>query len=217
MSRRMNRYRLAATLAAAWFVATGGATTAAPVAAVGFDRVVEDWELVIEQPDLVAEGPQITTTMSPSGDIADLSVVLNLNYRSIPKYRAGGLEVAAYRDERVLGSTTQHEARLRYWWEPIRWSQSMRLTGGEVSFEIIDGASTSWGKFGQGSGANLGLRVASEVATLAAYSPKFSVEHSGVGWQGNRVSSMRLVRVRYYLGEQLVAVDQTAREIEIDR
>ena len=216
MSRRMNRYRLAATLAAAWFATTGGAT-AASAAAVGFDRVVEDWEVVIDWPDLVAEGPQITTTMSPSGDIAALSMALNLNYRSIPKYQAGGLEVVAYRDERVLGSSTQHEARLRYWWEPIRWSQSMRLTGGEVLYEIIDGTSASWGKFGQGSGANLGLRVASGGATLAAYRPEFSIEHSGVGWQENRVRSMRLVRVRYYLGDQLVAVDQTVREIEIDR
>ena len=217
MFRRRNRCRFGAALAAAWVAATCGPPASAQAEVGAFDRVVEDWELVVDRPDLIAEGPQITTTMSPSGDISDLSMVLNLNYRSRPSYRAGGMELVAYRGERALGGTAQHQAQLSFDGERIAWSQSMRLTWGALVYEIIDGTSTSWGKFGQGSGTNLGLMISPGVATLSNYRPDFSVEHSGVGWQGDRVTSMRLVRVRYYLGSSLVAVDESPRVVGIER
>ena len=52
------------------------------------DRIEEDWELVIGIPDTQANGPQITCTMSPSGDLtASPFVAFDLNYREYPTTR----------------------------------------------------------------------------------------------------------------------------------
>jgi hypothetical protein len=50
---------------------------------------------------------------------------------------------------------------------------------------------------------------------LSGYRPDASIAHSGPGWQSNRVSSMRMLRVRYYNAGQLVQVDETARTVDL--
>ena len=67
------------------------------------DRVEEDWEVVIGDPDPDSTGPQITTCMSPiSGSSA--FVAFCLNYRDVSDWKPGGLQVKAYGEP---ASTTQ--------------------------------------------------------------------------------------------------------------
>ena len=179
------------------------------------DRVEEDWALVIESPDLIAEGPQLTTSMSPAGDIDGLFVAFNLNYRGQPPYQSGGLEVVAFNGETAVAASTQGSGLLSTSGEPLTWTQQLRLSGGTLSYEIVDGQSTTWGKFGQGSGTNLGVSAATGLSTFDAYDPDVSIAHSGAGWQPNRVRSMTLLRVRYYAGGQLVGLDETARPVAL--
>ncbi|RUL86726.1 hypothetical protein [Tautonia sociabilis] len=202
-------------VAVAWIASAGPPPARAQEVPAVFDRVEEDWELVIGEPDLLAEGPQITTTMSPLGDITGLFVALNLNYRSQPSYQPGGLEVVSYDGDRVLGTSTQRTSRLATEGETITWTQSLRLSGGLLDYEIIVGNSTTWGRFGQGSGANLAVRIATGLESMTAYRPTTSVSYSGPGWQSNRVSSMRLMRVRYYNGGMLVSTDETPRSVNL--
>lgn len=60
------------------------------------DRVEEDWEVVIAQPDRVAQGPQLTTCMAPSRFEPGLFVAFNRNFRRQPVFRPGGLQVQAW-------------------------------------------------------------------------------------------------------------------------
>lgn len=200
-------------LAAAWVAWAGSMPAGAQTPT--FDRVEEDWELVIDRPDLLAEGPQITTTMSPTGDITGQFIAFNLNYRSQPSYLPGGLELVSYDGERALGTSKQNTARLAMVGERITWTQSMQVSGGVITYDIKQGDSTTWSKFGQGSGANLGIQTPTGVGSMAGYSPSASVAHSGPGWQSNRVGSMKLLRVRYYNAGQLVLVDEAARPVDL--
>jgi hypothetical protein len=208
--------RTAGMLMAALCVGMAGSGTLyAQVTPPAFDRVEEDWELVINETDLVAEGPQITTAMSPTGDTSGKFFAFNLNYRSQPSYVPGGLEVVAFDGEVVGNKSTQHTARLATSGESITWTQSMGISGGILSYEIKNGIGTTWSRFGQGSGTNLSVAGFSYPGTLSGYSPAVSVGHSGAGWQANLVGSMQLVRVRYYSGGQLVALDQTVRPVDL--
>ncbi|CAN5902709.1 hypothetical protein BH23PLA1_BH23PLA1_21510 [soil metagenome] len=179
------------------------------------DRIEEDWELVIESPDVSAVGPQITTVMSPKTNNRQFFIAFNLNYRDYPNFQSGGLELLAYRNNAVIGSSTQHSTLCQTAGETITWTQEMRLTGGILTYRINDGQSTTWDKFGQGSGANLGISVATTATSLSDYSPNASVQRSGAGWQPNRVASMSLKKVRYYSGGQLVNEDDQVREVAL--
>ncbi|QDV35957.1 hypothetical protein [Tautonia plasticadhaerens] len=215
MTRLSITRALGLILAAAWFAWAGASPAGAQTVIPPFDRVEEDWELVIDQPDLMAEGPQITTTMSPLGDLGGQFIAFNLNYRSQPSYLPGGLELVSYDGERVLATSSQGTSRLATTGETVTWTQSLQISGGVIVYDIKQGDSTTWSGFGQGSGANLGIQAATSLGSMDGYSPSASVANSGPGWQSNRVSSMRMLRVRYYNGGQLVLVDETPRPVEL--
>lgn len=178
------------------------------------DRVEEDWELVIEQPDTVTAGPQITTTMSSQGDNSLGCVVFNLNYRETPTFQAGGLQVQLWTNKtRQASFSAQNTLQLNTPGETITWTQRMAQSSGVIAFDVLNGVSTTWGKFGQGS--NLSLVYNGTTNLLMSYSPDISVKNSGVGWQSNHVTSMTLKQVRYYANNTLIRTDTVARAIDL--
>jgi hypothetical protein len=193
----------------------GPAAGATRAQTVLIDRVEEDWELVIEQPDTVGAGPQITTSMSPQGDNGISFVAFNLNYRDSP-FQAGGLQVQVWTDRaRLMSSNSQRTQPLSTPGETITWTQRMSLSVGKIYFDVLNSASATWGKFGQGG--NLNISYIESVLSLAAYSPDVSAKSSGVGWQSNHVTSMTLKQVRYYANGTLVRTDDTARPIDLKK
>ncbi len=184
--------------------------------AVLIDRIEEDWELVVDVPDTISEGPQITMVMLADRDDYRKTFAFNVNYRSHTDYRAGGLEVLAYDDEQVIDSANSKSNLLNTSGERITWTQVMDTSLVELRFGILRGDSQTWSTFGTTSGGALSLSVTSPVSNLNGYDPTRSVEESGVGWQPNRVQSLRLLGVRYYSGGVLVGLDQTIRSVEID-
>lgn len=183
--------------------------------AQAIDCVEEDWELVVSQPAYSDEGPQITTVMAPTGDASSLMVAFNLNYRSQPSYSPGGLEVVAYQGTVPKSTSTQGTARMSTSNETITWTQRLSLSGGWLYYDIDRGESTTWSRFGQGAGILLSVAVPASLSSLDSYSPDESVRKSGVGWQPNRVSRMRLKAVRYYKGGQLLLTDSTPRDVKL--
>jgi hypothetical protein len=99
--------------------------------------------------------------------------------------------------------------------ESISWTQTMKLSSGKVSLAIDSGKSTTWGKFGQGNQLSVSGSFTTSLTSFANHSPATSVANSGVPWQRNCVTSMKLVKVRYYLGGKLVATDSTVRTIDL--
>jgi hypothetical protein len=92
----------------------------------------------------------------------------------------------------------------------------MQITGGTITYDILNGRSTTWSRFGQGNGA-LHVSFPTTLTDLSlTYSPDVSANKSGVSWEANFVSSMTLVQVRYYSGGQLVSTDTVARPIALN-
>ncbi len=174
------------------------------------DRVEEDWELVIRSTDVTAAGPQITTTMCP-GPIEDHpDVNFNLNYRDRPTFQPGGLQIQVFDGTQFLALVTSKTESLATDGETITWTQRLSVSGGMVNYSIETGQSTTWGSFG---GDSLKVSFATALSDLSAYKPEVSLNKSGVGWQSDHVTSMQLMRVRYYAGATLVSTDNTARPV----
>src|SRR4051794_26362696 len=179
------------------------------------DQIQEDWEVVIGTPDPAGAGPQISTSMSPVTDGSTPFFVFDLNYQDSPTFVAGGMQVQTWSGEQMLGATTKGTAQLSTTGETITWTQSMSLSSGSISFGINSGRSTTWGRFGQGQQLNVNGTFTTSLTSLSQYSPDTSVTNSGVGWEPNRVTSMKLIEVRYYAGGKLLLKDTTARTISL--
>jgi hypothetical protein len=210
---RPERIALVGLIAIAILHATSASPPAraiTPSAPAGIDRVEEDWEVVVGTPSPTEVGPQMTTTMSPSGDNKVAFASFYLNYRDDP-FRAGGLHLRAWSDSQAIAQDTQRYELLSTSNETITWTQRMRLSGGSLTYEVVSGESTTWPKFGQGE--QLDVIVPSSLTSLDAYRPDYTAANSGVSWQSNRVASMKILRVRYYSNGQLVSTDETPRTI----
>lgn len=206
----MKRLLLLAVIAGLAFICSfdpvSGQSTPLP------DRVEEDWVLVIATPDTSSNGPQVTTSMSPSGDLTvGPFVAFDLNYREYPSYTPGGVQTQVWSSNQLLTTSTQGSNQLNTANESITWTQFLSLSGGTVTYGVNNGQSVTWGKFGQGNGL-LNVTFPSSLSSLSGYSPDVSVAHSGATWESNHVSSLSLVQVRYYSGGQLILTDSTRRE-----
>lgn len=200
---------IAATLAMA-------ATTPAQIITTPIDRVEEDWVLVVNTPDTVDEGPQITTCMSPVGDNSTPFVAFDINYREYPTFQSGGMQLQVWSNDannQVLSTSTQGTSLLATPGETISWTQQMSLSNGAIAYDISNGQSQTWGKFGQGN--NLGVQFTTSLASLGGYSPNVSKAKSGVTWEANHVTSLTIVQVRYYSGGQLVSTDTNPRSVTL--
>lgn len=176
----------------------------------GVTRVEEDWEMVVLEPDVNVYGPQATTTMSPVTDARVLAVTLNMNYRDDP-FQGGGMQLRLWVGNRVILGQSEQTAVLATPGERITWTQMLDVTDGALTIQVKNGSSTTWGNFGQDD--NFKLVVSTSIANLDGYRVSESVANSGCGWQSNRVSGMRLLRVRYYVGDTLVFTDESPRSI----
>ena len=182
------------------------------------DRIEEDWQVIVASPSPSESGPQITTTMSPEGDNARHFVAFNLNYRDTP-FRAGGLEVRAWSGKTLLRASASitHTQQLATDNETITWTQRISLRSGTIFYSIQNGHSTTWGSFGGTSPdyeltGHLAAYFTCNLSDLSAYNPDYSSGQSDVGWQAQRVSQMRLLRVRYYADNVLIRTDSTPRD-----
>jgi hypothetical protein len=179
------------------------------------DKVEEDWSIVVASPNPNEVGPQITTCMSPVSDGSTPFVAFNLNYRDSPSFQPGGMQVKVCSNGCVQDSSSLGTNLLQTTNETITWTQRMSLWGGNtVSYKIVNGQSTTWGPFGSLQGLSR-VSFTTSTASLASYSPDTSVANSGASWQSNRMSSMTLVRVRYYCKGQLISTDSNSRSVTL--
>jgi len=175
-------------------------------------RVEEDWELVIETPDPGSDGPQITCAISPLGNLDSLYATFELNHQSELTFEAGGLQLQIW-DGEVLLSDKGYPNRnvLSQAGEVITWTQCLEVQNDTVTFEVINGISTTWGNFG-GQGY-LKAMLSTTLTDLGSYNSSVSVGDSGVSYGGNRVSSLVLKSVRFHLSTGEVIEDDVPKVI----
>jgi hypothetical protein len=209
----MSLSRPLALLASALLTISAGVAlgqTPAPVA----DQVEEDWQLVIANPDLSGNGPQITTCMSPVGDSSAPFAALDFNYREFPVYLPGGIQIQVWSGSNVQATSSMNGQLFNTPGETITWTQRMSVANGTVNYLVVNGQSVTWGAFPQGNG-QLSVSYNTSATSMAGYNPSLSVANSGVTWESNLVTSMKLVQVRYYSQGQLIATDTTPRQVAL--
>jgi len=166
-------------------------------------RVEEDWELVVGTPAPESLAPQVSSVISPQGNIDGLHAAMELNVQSLLDFLAGGIQLQVWHGETPLNDRKFPSfAVLSHPNETITWTQSMEIADGMLTFEITDGSSLTWGNFG-GQGY-LKAAIGTQLTNLNSYNPAVSAANSGVSYAANRVQSLTLkaVRVYYATGEQ---------------
>lgn len=159
-------------------------------------RVEEDWTLQVNEPDIQLDSPQITTAMLPLGPNSSTVFFLDINHGSTPDYSAGGLQLRVDQNgecsqsRRVLAGE-----KLKHASESVTWTQVMIRQGNQLKFGIVSGQSQTWNAFG---GAESFVDATNNVGGLDAYRPADSLSNSGAVYAGNRVVSLRLLRVRLF-------------------
>jgi hypothetical protein len=162
--------------------------------------VEEDWELVVNTPDPLKASPQIITWMSPTGTCDELHFGTAFNHVQRPDFQSGGFQTKALAGEAVVEERfSENGNNLDKTDETLRWTQRMFLQDQELTFEVVQGTSQSWGSFG---GPNSRVKLnAGSIINLNQYSPIRSREWSGVGYAANRVSKLELKSARLYTAD----------------
>jgi hypothetical protein len=180
--------------------------------AVNIVRVEEDWELVVDQPDSATTAPQVTCMMSPTGSEDDLHMTFELNHKSGAQFVPGGLTAQVwYGESWVNTSRGNSSAAMSSAAETVTWTQSMRIQGELLRFDVKNGTSSSWGSFGNNH--EFRSYVWWGENNINSYSPESSVNLSGIGFASNRVQSLTLKRVRVYDASGTVYEDTNPRVV----
>ena len=160
-------------------------------------RVEEEWSVELGEPNQIKNAPQISMIMSPFSDLTEDYYLFQLNYRSKPEFVEGGLQVQHWHgDEIIQENSSPLEESLNSDSEVVKWTQRMSVNNGTVTFEVVDGQSTTWGHFG-GEGY-LKSVVQTGHQNLDSYRPAVSITESGIGYAGNRIASLTLQRITWY-------------------
>jgi hypothetical protein len=176
----------------------------------GVFRVEEDWQLVLNQPDVAVNAPEFYTVMSPVEHTRGAFVQVSWNFRELEEYAPGGLEIQAWNGENFNYVESVGLESLSNTAETVTWTQVLVADEGCVRFKIVNGHSSSWGDFG---GDALSIVVNGAPTTLNNYSPELTTRSSGITYGTNRVNLFVLKEVRWYGPHGLVAVDPTPRVV----
>ncbi len=175
-------------------------------------RVEEDWELVIGVPSPDADAPQVACLISPVGNVDAQYATFIVNHHDVPSFTAGGLQLQAWEGSNLVASKRHpDQAVLTTPGEVITWTQAMSRDTEGLTFDVINGVSTTWGPFG--NDGTLKIIVPTALQNLNGYDPAVSVQHSGISYAANRVQSLVLKRVRTYSSTGLIAEDANPRVV----
>jgi len=175
-------------------------------------HVEEDWELVVGEPDPNTSGPQIACAMSPFSNISDTYFTSEINHRSMPWWAPGGISIHQWSgDWRIQSFDRADRSTMQTNDEVVRWTQSLDVSGGKLTFQVKNGTSTTWGAFGYSNMVK--LQTSWGVNNINNYSPDVSVANSGVAFASNRVKALRLVQVRATLSNGTTVTDTTTRTV----
>ena len=171
------------------------AATSAPAIA-GWGKVVsveEHWELQVSEPDPERSAPQVTMVMSPNGNVDGVHFLFTLNHSNAPDFASGGMQVQSWQGGDFLEEHSGSDnATLNHSGETVRWAQRVTIADGNITFQVRDGSSETWGAFG---GDDLSLGVSTSQSNLNSYRPAVSLSESQVSYAENRVVSLTLTKL----------------------
>lgn len=155
--------------------------------------IEEHWQLNVGGPDAGRNAPQVSMVMSPTDNVNGDFFAFTLNHWSFPNFVAGGYQVQRWRGTECVAADNGYKtSQLHHDGEVITWVQRLSLQEGVLTFAVLYGNSESWGQFG---GWGLNVQVATSLTKLNGYRPGISIDQSGIGYAGNRVSSLTLQKI----------------------
>lgn len=164
-------------------------------------RIEEDWQLVAGEPDPSDNGPQVTCTISPA-DMDTAYCAFDLNYHTQPDYAAGGLQIHTWDPlDPIEYANSVHSGVMSTSGETVTWTQTMTWKDNAIKYQVRNGQSDTWGRFGWNCSENSGhlaLTIPTTLSNLNTYSSDVSLNNSGVSFATNLVDSLTLVAVRWY-------------------
>ncbi len=178
------------------------------------DRIEEDWELVVGDPDPEIDAPQVTTSMIPFAGTPDLHLQVNLNHALKPEFEAGGIQVRIVEDDELLGQVHRRGGeKLAQSSETVRWTSAVQKIPTGYSFGVSSGTSSSWGTYG-GNDYFLVIAASSVSGSLEDYDYRRSLENSTVAYAGNRVQWLKLLRIRFYYSNGMTVEHEIQKVVE---
>jgi hypothetical protein len=165
---------------------------------------------VLNEPEDALQAPQFHTVISPFGHIDWVYAQVTWNYRELPEFEPGGLQVQAWAGEECSLQKNFGYQELSSTAETVKWTQALETDGAVLTFEIVNGESVTWGAFG---GTSLRIQGTAPVPVLNAYDTNVSVKNSLVSFGANRVKELVITQVRYYGAEGLLGVDANPRVV----
>jgi hypothetical protein len=169
-------------------------------------RVEEDWRLVLNEPGTEINAPQFHTVMSPTAYADEIYALVSWNYREVPEFSPGGLQLQGWAGDDCLDELSVGENSLSRDAETITWTQRLECSGGPMRFSIVNGRSQSWGMFG---GWGITIALDAGVSSLMHYSPMVSKANSCVTFGSNRVNVLMITEVRRYYTDGTMSTDGT--------
>ena len=176
-------------------------------------QIEEHWELRVGEPDSERSAPQATMVMSPYDELDGVFFMFTLNHRSLPAYSPGGMQVQLWDGDSIV-ATADGDAQdaMSQTNDVVRWTQRLKIDDGTLSFEVVDGSSSSWGEFG--NDGTLKFTSPSSLEGLNDYRPAISLTESQVGYAGNRVQALVLTKLVWVTDDG--EVHQLEAPIDID-
>jgi len=178
-----------------------------------YDRIEEDWEIVVNEPDPATNAPQLINVISPTWHLLGQYSVFEVNHITQVDYQAGGWQLQRWNGDTYQANRTSTPAAvLSTTGETLHYTLAMSVNDGVLKFMLLNGTSQSWGNFG---GSSEQLSVNAPVSNLNGYRTSLSVSNARVGFAGHRVGRFALKEVRYYSGGTVVLRDTEVHEIPI--
>lgn len=179
-------------LACAMVVSLG----ATPIHAAGpYDRIEEDWELILNTPDGATGSPQIAFEMTPEAG-SPLTGIFLINDRDTPNFLAGGVQVQLWNGDTNTATADFGSTTLANVDEKITFTLYMdRQTAGQLKYGVLKGQCTTWGDLGK---APLNVSCPDTMNTFTNYLSANSVSNAQIMLGANRVKSLKLIQVRKY-------------------
>lgn len=194
-----------------WAIIASGLFCTSPLSAQStatIVRVEEDWSVQINLPDANTSSPQIATQMNPHVDYPNTYALYCLNYKEIPTFFGGGMEIQLWEGNQVLDVDAYSAYEISTENETILWTQAMEIKDGKMSFSVTNGSSQSFGQFG---GESFKVTQSTVLVDLGNYSVQDSIDNSGIVFGANRVQSLKIVEVRYIKSDGTVVTDSQAK------
>lgn len=157
--------------------------------------VEEDWEMVINEPEVSINSPQVAFFLYPDADHSECYFQLQMNYAAEDGYSSGGFRVGAFYHEQPIDEERSAVRETLAWDnDRLQWTSAMAVFNGKLMYALKDGYGYQWGTFG---GPEYLVEMDDlDMHALDHYSPQKSLESVDIGFGANRVSSIRLKRVR---------------------